>query len=218
MDKPKAILFDLDGTIIDSDALFFEATRSASAQNGIMISHEMFINTTIKKGVSVFENVDSIRKRNRELIQQQRDKIYCALLSSSEILLPDALDVLRNLKKSGLIIGLGTGSKKKYFNSVESNIGLQKYFDAVVTRDDVKRIKPFPDIYQKLCSILNVKPCESLVVEDTEKGILAGKDTGCHVVAIPNKYYKEYQDYDRADMQFSDLLSFKKFILEILAS
>lgn len=184
----KAVLFDLDGVLVDSfDAWLyvFNDTRKYFGFKplrkkdfikdfGAPIEHDVkkyFKGKTIKE----VENVYNINFKN--------GKKYVKLF-------PQSIYVLQKLTKQKIRLGLITNSTRFISSTILNHFKLKKYFKAIVTMDDVKRRKPAPDMILKACRILKVKPKNTILVGDTKNDVIAGKRAGCVTVG-----YKMRGDY-----------------------
>lgn len=99
-------------------------------------------------------------------------------------------DLFRELKERGLKLALATSSQRPKPLYHLERLGLLEYFDAIITAEDVTRIKPEPDLFLEALRVLDVKPSESLIVEDSRNGLLAGNSAGVNVLVIPNEVTK----------------------------
>jgi len=99
-------------------------------------------------------------------------------------LFPDVEEVLRTIKKKKIKIGLATNNRIRLTTKVLKHYKIFKYFDAIVTRDDGLKPKPYPDPILKVCEKLNVMPDETIYVGDTKNDYKAAKSAGCLVVGV----------------------------------
>ena len=182
----KAVLFDLDGVILDSFEAWFNVFNHARRDFNLKeISREEFRNKTwggsaaadVKnyfKGMDAGE-LESIYKR---LIAEYTDKTE---------LLPGAKNVLKQIKNKNIKIGLVTNTFKETALDMLKFHKIENYFDSVVTSDDVEKVKPYPDPVFKLCENLGIMPDEAILVGDTKNDYRAGKAAGCFVVGLNTK-------------------------------
>ncbi len=183
----KAVLFDLDGVLIDSfdawyrtfnDSLKYFGLRKLSKKEfkkdfGAPIEHDIkkyFKGKTVKKVVSLYN------------INFDKRKKYVRLFPNSKI-------IIKKLKKQ-IKLGLISNSTKSIVLTILNHYKLTKYFDVIVTMDDVKRRKPAPDMVLKACRKLKVKPKNTILVGDTKNDMSAGKKAGCITIG-----YKVKEDY-----------------------
>lgn len=176
----KAILFDMDGVLADSiDAWYFVINDTLEHFGFDKISRAKFerrfgasIESDVKtlyvgKSIREVERVYNLKFRNR--------KKYVKLF-------PQSKSVLKALKNKKLKIGLLTNSTNKITFSILNHFKLRKYFDVILTMNDVKRRKPAPDMVLKACRILRVTPKNTILIGDTSNDMIAGKRAGCVTV------------------------------------
>ena len=196
----KAVLFDMDGVLVDSinawfyvynDSLKHFGLKELSKEEfskgfGSPIEHDIknnFIGKTVKE---VAESFDRYFKRRKGLV-----KIF-----------PQSKKVLENLEKRKIKLALLSNSTKFIVLSILKHHKIHKYFDVIVAMEDVKRRKPAPDMILKACKKLGVKPINAIIVGDTQNDMIAGKRAGCVTVG-----YKINGDYG-----INNLKEIEKFI------
>ena len=170
--KPDAILFDMDGVLVDSlDSWRSSLNAALKAHNNQEITKEEFIEKYW--GYDLYATFDKIGLDRtivtacNELYQEHLDKVT---------MYPDVKYTLKKLKryKKGII----TNTPRNRAIQVIKNFKLGRYFDTVVTSDDVDRGKPNPDIVLKACKNLGIEPAEVVMVGDTGSDVEAGKSAG----------------------------------------
>ena len=176
--KPIALLFDLDGVIVDSeDAWFFSLNATLKYFNKNQISKEIFnekywgndVNDTLIKLDLPNEAVKIV------------NNVYLDNINNVKIF-PDTIDTLFKLEKYKK--GLITNTPKKSALSLLKKFNILRYFNIVVTSDDVKFGKPNPEIIEKACKLLNVKPFDVVIIGDTISDVKAAKSIGSTVIGI----------------------------------
>jgi pyrophosphatase PpaX len=179
----KAVLFDLDGVILDSFEAWYSVFNHVRKDLKLKeISREEFRKKVWGGSVqsdakNYYNNSDakSIEDRYRQLISEYVHKTE---------LLPDTKKVLDYIKKKNIKIGLVTNTFRETVQEILKFHNIDMYFDAVVTSDDVEKSKPYPDPVIKICEKLNVFPQESILVGDTKNDYKAGKAAGCLVIGL----------------------------------
>jgi HAD superfamily hydrolase (TIGR01509 family) len=184
----RAVLFDLDGTLVDSERETAEAMARALSRHH-QIEIEQYDRDFII-GRSWLAIYDSLMQRYPHITWSRAEMIDRTAKMRDEVIaelgitvLPGAKRVLewtRAAHKRGLV----TGSSRQEVMQVLPHLGEHAAFDAIVAAEDVARSKPAPDGYAKAIAELGLEPRDCLVVEDSEAGITAGRDAGCTVLAV----------------------------------
>ncbi|WP_281714411.1 HAD family hydrolase [Allobaculum stercoricanis] len=184
----KAVLFDLDGVLINSEVQEQKWTKEYLDKNGIEIPIERFdllIGTHKKQNMweMVLEGYrdkvpDTFKKdlRNYKTLKRQT-------FDYRTILFPDVVEYLGFLKQNNVKIACASSSNIDYIHNALSKCGIIDYFDLICTGDDFMESKPSPEIYLYCMNNFGLKPQDCIVVEDSVFGIEAGKRAGMYVVA-----------------------------------
>ncbi len=181
----RAILWDNDGVLVDTEGLYFQAGREVMATQGIELTQEDFVEQSLQKGQSVF---DLLPAQDAELIDRlrlQRNVRYSALLSENVRVLDGVVETLRILH-GRVLMGVVTGSRKDHFDIIHAQTNLLQFFEFVVTREDYKEAKPHPDAYLTAMRLHGLDPATSVAVEDSERGCAAAAKAGLRVLVLPN--------------------------------
>jgi HAD superfamily hydrolase (TIGR01509 family) len=183
----RGFLFDLDGTLVDSERETGEAMARA-LQRGLGITIEQYDRDFII-GRSWIAIYDSLQSRYPQLTWNRAETIARTAMLREEVfaelgvtVLPGAREALAWTKQYPR--ALVTGSSRTEALQVLPLIGAQAHFDTIVGAEDVPRSKPHPDGYQKAMAAIGLAPHECLVIEDSEAGIEAGRSAGCLVVGV----------------------------------
>jgi len=176
--KPAAILFDMDGVLVDSLDSWVLALNAALKAFG----HKEITRSEFIKKYWGHDLYDNLKKMNlNEEVGTFCTSAYGKHLGAIKIY-PKTKNTLEKLK--GYKKGVITNTPKDCTHQILKNFDIKKYFDTVVTSDEVPRGKPYPDIVFKACNTLNVKPKDILIVGDTDSDVNAGKAAGCMVVGV----------------------------------
>ncbi|RBN49174.1 beta-phosphoglucomutase [Flavobacterium psychrolimnae] len=174
----KAFIFDLDGVIVDTAKYHYLAWQKIATELNIEFTHE---HNELLKGVSRVRSLDIILElgkveasqedKNRWLVQKNEDYLsYLVDMDASEIL-PGVFPILKFLKENNQPIALGSASKNA--RPILEKTGLLSYFDAIVDGNDVTNAKPDPEVFLMAAKLLNIKPEDSIVFEDSVAGVQA---------------------------------------------
>ena len=176
--KPAAILFDMDGVLVDSLDAWWESLNTALKNfNKEEISRGEFIEKFW--GHDLFNNLKKLRLN--ENIGIFCNNIYINHVNVIKIF-PNTIDTLKKLKyyKKAVI----TNTPKDCALQILKKFEIEKYFNIIITSDEVENGKPAPDIVFKACNNLRVKPSEAVLIGDTESDMKAGRAAGCKVIGI----------------------------------
>lgn len=195
-DKYDGIIFDLDGTLIDSMWIWraididFLGRRDIELPDDLQKAIEgmSFTETAkyVKDRFSLNESLDEIKKEwNDSAYDYYKNKIK---------LKENVKQLLEKLKSEGKIIGIGTSNSRVLVELVIKSCGIEKYFDTVVTSCDVNKGKPSPDVFLKVAKTLNIKPEKCLVFEDTYAGVQAAISANMDCFAIYDKIASESEE------------------------
>ena len=181
----KAVLFDLDGVLVDSFEAWFHTFNEGLRHFGLNeLSRNDFakefgapIESDIKK-YFVGKTIKEVKNiHNSNFIKWKK---YVKLF-------PQSKEVLQKLKDKKIKVGLISNSTRFIVLATLNHFKIKIYFNAVVTMDDVKRRKPSPDMVLKACKILKVSPKNAILVGDTNNDMLAGKRAGCVTIGYKIK-------------------------------
>ena len=188
--KYAAVVFDMDGVLIDARDWHFEALNDALRIFGEEISLEDHLNrfdglpTKIKLRMLEEEGrIPSGLGSQIEAVKQER-----TLRAAAKLCFPNLehLILLAELKREGYKVGVATNSIRSSASAMLSFAGVIELLDVLVTNEDVEKAKPDPAIYLKACESLGLNPSQVLVFEDNQYGIAAAKAAGCDVVEVEN--------------------------------
>ena len=205
----KAVFFDMDGTIADSEKIVWKVTRDFMQKRGIFITHEeeKLLYGLIWKE-SIRKILESRGLKYKQSIKNTLKERYVRTLSKEVVSMPHIHELLSSAKDN-FKVGLATNSRIREVEIIFNKLGFKSYFDIKLTRDNVKNVKPHPEIYLRGAGIFGVDPSECVVFEDSIVGITAAKSAGMKCIAIINTYSAE--DLKDADMRIK---SYKEINIE----
>ncbi len=194
----KALLWDNDGVLVDTEPLFFGATRDSLAEVGVALSQEQFSEFSLRKGQSCF--VLAQRSGHGpaaiEEIRSRRNIRYVELIAAGVRVLDGVESSLAALH-GRWPMAIVTSSNRDHFELMHEQTGLLRFFDFALTNAEYERHKPHPEPYLSAAARLGVAPGECLVIEDTERGLDAALAAGMRCLVIPNGL-SEGGDFSRA--------------------
>jgi len=188
----KALIFDFDGLILDTETPDYQTWQSIYREHGFELPDDEWGKIVGGWGISTFDaaahlsvlsqgRLDSVSLRDRH-----RSEAFALMLSQP--VLPGVIETLREAKRLGLKLAIGSSSPHSWVDTHAKRLGIFDYFDAVVCEDEVGigRTKPYPDVYLTALKQLQVQKNEAVVFEDSPNGVRAARTAGIFVVAIPN--------------------------------
>ncbi len=204
----KALLFDFDGLIMDTETPQVRAWEMIFAEQGVQFPLDIWVNDVVGSTSANFNPADYLstatgRTYNLEaLLEQARSN---ELETRSKLgALPGVLDIIADAKRLDLQLAIASSSPHRWVDGYLKQLDLSTTFDAIVCREDAQAVKPAPDIFLTALSALGVKAAEALIFEDSPNGILAANRAGVRVVAVPNLITK-HASLAGADMVLGSL-------------
>ncbi len=184
--KLKAIIFDLDGLLVDTEPLWVKAyakwLKKHNAKNDPVIYKKM-IGRGLKENMIMAKKYLGVKGEAENLLGDLREILYNLVSQKEDILMPGVLELLPKLKTYKLAVTTG-GHNQKGAEKMLIDSGVRKYFETVVSSDDVKRGKPAPDVYFEAARQLGVKLQSCVVIEDSVNGVEAGISAGMSVIGV----------------------------------
>ncbi len=193
MTNLKAIIFDLDGVIIDSEVLHEEAARMAMSRYALDAASLDFDAFKGKTEQDVFEYVVEANEANHVSVADLialKQRLYGDLLDRLQPV-SGALAFIERLARVGVALGLTTSSLPENQQRAFDKFALHRYFDVVVTAADVTHAKPHPEPYLTTAQRLGVAPARCLVIEDSTHGVRSARRAGCRVAGLTTSFGKE---------------------------
>jgi len=186
----EGLIFDLDGTLADTMPLHLEAWTTVGRYYDVEITDQMIIDRAGTPTIQVIEQLNHLYHWNIEPIEfrLKKNEVYTDLKNAAGKIRPitEVLDLARDYK--GILpMSIGTGSIRKNADAAIDDLGIEGWFQIVVTAEDVIAHKPHPDTFLKCATYMNIHPSKCLVYEDGEMGIQAALSGGMSVVNIQTK-------------------------------
>jgi HAD superfamily hydrolase (TIGR01509 family) len=195
-DKYDGIIFDLDGTLIDSMWIWRAIDIDFLGRRDIELPDDL---QKAIEGMSFTETAQYVKERfslNESLdeIKNEWNDLAYDYYKSKIKLKKNVKQLLEKLKSEGKTIGIGTSNSRVLVELVIKSCGIEKYFDTVITSCDVDKGKPSPDVFLKVAKTLNIKPEKCLVFEDTYAGVLAANNAKMDCFAIYDEIASESEE------------------------
>ena len=184
----KAVIFDMDGVLVDSEPLHVSVETSMFKEFNIPITKDMYTRFAGTTSLSMWGSLVSEFKLNRrpeELASLSNNRFIEELRSSKDVKLFDGVvDVLKDLKSRNIPVALASSSSIDIVYAVLDRFELRSYFTEIVTGSDVSHSKPHPEIFLLASKQLQISPSNCIVVEDSTNGVLAAKHAGIFCVGF----------------------------------
>ncbi len=204
MTNHKAIIFDLDGVIVDTAKYHFIAWQEIARQLGINFTK---MDNELLKGVSRIQSLEiilelgqkSLNQSEKDAILEAKNTHYLELISqmNKDEMLPGIKELLWDLKQSNIPFALGSASKNA--RRILEALNIADWFTAIVDGNDVSKAKPDPEVFLTAAKRLGKQPEHCIVVEDAQAGILAAKNAGMKAIGIGQP-----ENLQQADMVLPD--------------
>ena len=210
-----AVIFDFDGLLADTEIISLKVYQELLKDFGIPFTEETY--SREYSGHREEENVQRFLD-TYDLpwnFDQTLEKVYeleARILVKGVNLKKGAKNLLAFLQREGIPIALATSSVESRARMILDSNGIRSLFDHLVFAKDVKRSKPYPDIFLKACSDLNVLPENCLVLEDSEAGIEAAYRAGIPVICIPDLKMPAQTFLNKTEQVFQDLDAVRDYL------
>ncbi len=216
MSNLKAILWDNDGILVDTEQFYFQATAEIMFEQGVELTKELFRENFLIKNCGAWHliepsfdplNADSDRIAK---LKAKRNQRYAELLETESLQIPHALEVVEALSKKYRMC-IVTSSQQSHFEQIHSRTALLPYFEFILARPDYERSKPEPDPYLKALERLQLSPQECIVIEDSERGLRAATAAGISCWVIPTDL-SEGSDFRNAEKTLENIQELLQFL------
>ncbi|MCI9069080.1 MAG: HAD family phosphatase [Clostridium sp.] len=217
MNKIKAIIFDMDGVIFDTEMVYLKVWSKVFEKYGYKMTKEIY---TSVLGTGR-ENVKKVFVNNYgsnlpiDDMYKEKDENLAKEIENGVALKAGAYEILKYLKEKDFKIALATSaiSKRAFKQLKQANI--YKFFDAVVCRDEVEKTKPNPDIFLKAADKLNVNKSECIVIEDSSAGIKAAFNAGMIPIHVIDLKDADSDILEMAYKSFNNLNDIKNELINL---
>ena len=203
----KAVIFDMDGVIIDSEPLHIRAYNDMFNEVGIKVSSELYESFTGQSTINICKRLCdkfNLEESPEELVALKRKHYRRFFDSDSDLaLINGVLDLIKNYHENGLTLVLGSSASMDGINLIFERFDLNKYFKAKLSGGDLKKSKPHPEIFIKSVEVTGFSKEECIVIEDSTNGVKAAKAAGIFCVGY-DSFHSKNQDYSEADLVIKD--------------
>ena len=188
----KAVIFDFDGLILDTETPDFHVWQTIYQEHGFELPRDEWGKIVGGYGLARFdaaEHLTSLSQGELDAVSlRDRHRSESHALTLEQPIMPGVIDYIHEAKRFGLKLAIASSSQHSWVDTHAKRLGIFDHFDAVICADDVGvgRTKPNPDLYLLALNRLNVQKEEAIVLEDSPNGVRAANQAGIFVVAVPN--------------------------------
>jgi HAD superfamily hydrolase (TIGR01509 family) len=206
----KLVVFDMDGLLVDSEILHLKAWRNIFDENGLVLQEEDYVREWVQGGRGIVQYVEKMelfpieeRLTTALKIRENKKILFDAMLEEELEIKPGAKELLENLDGKMKMV-IASSSYRKSLEIIVKKFGIDKYFERIISIENVQKAKPDPEIFLLAAKEMKVKPSECVVLEDAEKGLKAAKAAGMKCIIVPDVFTLN-GDFKKADLVVNSL-------------
>jgi HAD hydrolase, family IA, variant 3 len=198
----KAVLFDMDGLMVDTESLATEAFIHSAKKQGYDMTKEetlMVLGFTTKSIYEFWENYfKNSDVSGKQLVDDHYKYIENVLFTTGPKKMPYIEELLKYLKENNYKVAVASSSNMNHIINNMEKTGLKKYIDEFASGAEVKNGKPAPDVFLLAAERLGVEPKKCLVLEDSKAGVIAGSSAGAKVIMVPDMFKPDDECKEKA--------------------
>lgn len=204
----KAVIFDMDGTLINSQPIWYQVSTDFFQKNGFPVTMDDMIKLT---GSPVAKLVDYVLqthgqkdKERAQLVTELMDYAVSEILAAKP-LMPNVKEVLAQLKQQGIKMAVASASPRNMLQGIVDSCGIAEYFDYLASAEELDYNKPHPAVYLHAAQQLSINPTECFAVEDSVLGMISGKAATMKTVVIPAQAEWDDPRWTLADFKLTNI-------------
>jgi HAD superfamily hydrolase (TIGR01509 family) len=194
MPAPRAVVFDLDGLMFNTEELYQDVGSELLRRRGYVFTQELLdqmMGRPSHIALQMMIDTHTLRATVEELLAET-DEIFPEILRTRLAPMPGLVELLAALEQQSIPKGIATSSRRSFVERVLGTFGYQPRFSPILTSEDITHGKPDPEIYLKAAERLKIDPAEMLVLEDSQNGCRAAVAAGAIAVAVPGAHSRQH--------------------------
>lgn len=210
----KVILWDNDGVLVDTEKFYYLANKKLLSRYGVNLTEDLFRDLYLTRSIGAWHLIPKLDSEPMDIpeLKKERNAIYLRMLQTEEFRINGVEEALTALKEK-YIMGIVTSSRREHFEMIHSRTGFIRFFKLILTNEDYDKSKPDPEPYLKALEMLETEPKDGLVIEDSERGLIAAKRAGMTCWVIPN-HLSSHGDFSKADKILSNIGEVAELLLD----
>ena len=209
----KAILWDNDGVLVDTEKYYYLANKKFLSRYGVDLTEDLFRELYLTRSIGAWHLIPTVDSEPIDIpeFKKERNAIYLHMLQTEDFRIDGVEETLVALEKE-FTMGIVTSSRREHFDMIHSRTGFTRFFKLILTNEDYGKSKPDPEPYLRALELLKTDPKDGLVIEDSERGLMAAKRSGMTCWVIPNPL-SAHGDFSSADKILSGIGEVAKLLL-----
>src|SRR5262245_6792515 len=194
MPRPRAVVFDLDGLMFNTEELYQDVGTELLRRRGYVFTQELLdqmMGRPSHIALQIMIDTHTLKATVEELLAET-DEIFPEILRTRLAPMPGLIDLLSALEQHSIPKGIATSSRRAFVERVLGTFSYQPRFWPILTAEDIAHGKPDPEIYLKAADRLQIKPTQMLVLEDSQNGCRAAVAAGAVTVAVPGAHSRQH--------------------------
>lgn len=203
----KGIIFDFDGTLVDSETQIFKAWSETYSHFGQVLPFDLWV-SIVGTNDGKFHPGDYLHSKLKQKNSLEEIMKFETALENELILqittIPGVREYLATARQMGIKMGIASSASSEWVHDTMGRLGIASYFEAITTQEEVQLTKPYPYLFEKTLKKMDLYPYQVIAIEDSPFGITAAQAAGIFAVAVPNDITRS-MSLDHADMVIQSL-------------